>query len=318
MVFKADHYSLLALGTLVTALFFAIAHGAYLRLNRRANKPKPEGIVPLTLKDDTQLFKPVQGLLIDKIWIDEAVLDSGSPRDVVQAVVDFVNGAMEIALVVPGEFPRQALFVYHMDYYIAQVNNGGHAQFAFNSGMNPQTLSNIENGLKAIEAKDLLCIFKDFCSAIAGEARLDIDALYKLSTLKDLNNRFFALRPDDDISTKSIAWLRRLKLLKPLPAFALKSKLATLKAKNRLFQARQSKLVERPNPLFLAAKRLCLSAGLAFEGITAGKPTETPGVSIWGVRTPRGIHFLRLDSETARLFDHEGKTQLAMIRLPVA
>jgi Domain of unknown function (DUF4375) len=46
----------------------------------------------------------------------------------------------------------QASQVYYVDYYLSQVNNGGHLQYFLNSNFNPAMNSIVLNGLRDIQA----------------------------------------------------------------------------------------------------------------------------------------------------------------------
>ena len=58
------------------------------------------------------------------------------------------------------ELPQDALRAFHVDYYIGQVNNGGHGQFAHNSGWDEYVLRDIGDGLAAIGPAAAAEIFK--------------------------------------------------------------------------------------------------------------------------------------------------------------
>jgi hypothetical protein len=80
------------------------------------------------------------------------------------AVVEFVNHALRKAMFRRDEIPPAALQAFNVDYYIAQVNNGGHSQFVHNSHWHDYVIHDLRGGLKAsgcIEAQEL---FEDLCA----------------------------------------------------------------------------------------------------------------------------------------------------------
>ncbi|WP_461331769.1 DMP19 family protein [Bradyrhizobium diazoefficiens] len=51
-----------------------------------------------------------------------------------EAVVYYVNEIQRVGVYKGRELPAVAMQAYHADYYLAQVNNGGHSQFIGNTG----------------------------------------------------------------------------------------------------------------------------------------------------------------------------------------
>ncbi|MGV7215459.1 DMP19 family protein [Bradyrhizobium sp. UFLA05-112] len=67
------------------------------------------------------------------------------------AIVDFVNAIQRVGIYARHEMPAVAMQAYHADYYLAQVNNGGHSQFIGNTGAN-QLPTTSEDALAALKA----------------------------------------------------------------------------------------------------------------------------------------------------------------------
>ena len=95
----------------------------------------------------------------DKIIVSDNAFKSSDPYDLVYSNITVVNllrsEGVEEKLIHP-----DSLTSYYLDYYLAQNNNGGFAQFVFNSKWNEQVNSRIENGLKQIGAEKHLTFFK--------------------------------------------------------------------------------------------------------------------------------------------------------------
>ena len=51
-----------------------------------------------------------------------------------EAIVSYVNDMQQVGVYAARELPAKAMQAYHADYYLAEVNNGGHSQFIHNSG----------------------------------------------------------------------------------------------------------------------------------------------------------------------------------------
>src|SRR3954452_22579319 len=81
----------------------------------------------------------------------EAAQDPEKADYLTGAVVDYVNQIQRVGVFTRGELPAAAMQAYHADYYLAQVNNGGHSQFIGNTGiaMLPTTSGDALAGLEA-------------------------------------------------------------------------------------------------------------------------------------------------------------------------
>jgi len=74
-------------------------------------------------------------------------------------LIDYVNTLTHRGRYNRAEIPPRAMQAFHMDYYLAQVNNGGHAQFVHNCGANMGvTLADIRAGMDAADAGDHLLL----------------------------------------------------------------------------------------------------------------------------------------------------------------
>lgn len=79
----------------------------------------------------------------------------GNASELVAIVVDFVNHLFSAGLYRADEVPHRLIQLYHADFYIAQVLNGGHSQFVHNCGTRRQAiLANAMAGLSAMGAPD--------------------------------------------------------------------------------------------------------------------------------------------------------------------
>jgi hypothetical protein len=246
---------------------------------------------------DRWLLEP-QGVIAREILIPNAYMaDDG---DLVATVVDFVNWAIGPAHLVFGEVVAEAFWSYHADYYLAQVNNGGHGQFAHNSGMSEQTFDNCRRGLVAMGANDYVAIFDEFMALVKGDPRRakaiqdgsgfgQIDRAIKL-----LDKRFLAL---GNMTRLNAAWLRTLSVLRSLPNDRLTAERGAVIGQNFLLAARQDYLrraKERGNaadPIQVAARATCAQEHITFESVNAGLPVGD-GQIAWALSTSAGSRML--------------------------
>lgn len=91
-----------------------------------------------------------------------------TPYDLVQAVVNFVNAMTGDGLYNRFEISQQAMQAYHGDFYLAQVNNGGHSQFIHNCFANLSFVVNdVRGALTGMNAVATVPIFERMAAWVA-------------------------------------------------------------------------------------------------------------------------------------------------------
>jgi hypothetical protein len=240
-----------------------------------------------------------QGKICNYILVDEQVL--GDDSALVQAVVDFVNAILDDAKLVPDEYPVEAMWSYYADYYLAQVNNGGHGQFAHNSEMKPRSLRDCRLGLHAMNAQEYLTIYDAFLTIMAAKderAQAICDASGfgdNDAEISELNSRFYAL--NGTMTQLNAAWLRGLPCLKALPASDIAAELEKLADCNPMRQARLAaaaearRKFEQEDPTYSAAHACAAQEGVTFLHLTSGIPIGDSNIR-WGVNSSAGFRLL--------------------------
>lgn len=242
-----------------------------------------------------------QGLISPQIIVDAAALDDD--EGLVYAVVDYVNRVQQEARLMPGEYPEEASWAYCADYYLAQVNNGGHGQYAFNSGMMSRGLRDCRRGLEAMGATENLEIFDAFLKIMS----VDDDRAHSIAEgsgfgdidpeISELDDRFFAL--GYKILELNAKWLRTLPMLAPLPATDKAAAFAALRERNPQAEARDhaakqaQEKFEAEDETYSAAHACCAQEGITFERLTAGTHVGDIGIE-WGAITSAGLRYLRV------------------------
>ncbi|MET4688694.1 DMP19 family protein [Sinorhizobium fredii] len=149
-------------------------------------------------------FQVSNGLVVDSNHI---------AIDLVATVVDFVNYLFAHGLYRSEELPLHLMQLYHADFYVTQVNNGGHSQFIHNCGARAQTIFiNAQAGLSAMGAihqADLIrelavwaAANPDKASAQTGFAGGRDPMLDRLDTL------FAEVQANDPATRRAAAWIR--------------------------------------------------------------------------------------------------------------
>ncbi|MGL5011119.1 MAG: DMP19 family protein [Paracoccaceae bacterium] len=134
------------------------------------------------------------------------------PEDLVYEVVCFVNAMFERGLFLPDELPPEAVQVYMADYYLAQVNNGGHSQYIGNSRQRLEMNSkHTVAGLQAMGATAQLGIHKamlDWVDANPVEALEQTGFTGGIAPyLKDLDRSFYETEGTSPMAALSAVWI---------------------------------------------------------------------------------------------------------------
>src|SRR3954451_1135478 len=94
----------------------------------------------------------------DVVVVSDTSFRSDDPSEIVESNIAFLNALFEEYLTAE-EISRDALRSYYVDYYLAQVNNGGFSQFIYNSRWNARTVELVREGLSVIGAGKHLRVF---------------------------------------------------------------------------------------------------------------------------------------------------------------
>ncbi len=85
-------------------------------------------------------------MLLDHVILARKSLKSKTPYEVIQCNIDVVNYLLEEGAEMT-ELSPEALASYHVDFYQAQVSNGGIDQFVANSDWVPEVVNRVIVGL---------------------------------------------------------------------------------------------------------------------------------------------------------------------------
>ena len=87
----------------------------------------------------------------DAVIVSRQSFDSTDPSDIIDSNISFLNALFEEHLT-GDEMSQDALRSYYVDYYLAEVQNGGFSQFVYNSAWNREVVGYVIEGLNAIGA----------------------------------------------------------------------------------------------------------------------------------------------------------------------
>ena len=262
------------------------------------------------------------------VFVSDRSFGSSEPYDVIESNISFVNALFAEHLRVQ-EVSPDALRSYYVDYYLAQVNNGGFSQFIWNSKWRPKMVSLIREGLVAMKAAKHLELFDELVATVERmgpdelKAYLESDYFGKKNVQRDAlnkdNDRFFKLSETEDLIALNAAWLRSLPNLKVKTVPEMKAEIERRAA--ALPDREERKRAARANePRYLKLVRaLSDKAGHKFSHVTAGDPGHKHNgktVLAWHFITDRG-HYYMIDAEgRAMMFDAKTKNKVAEIEEP--
>ncbi len=142
--------------------------------------------------------------IIEHIRVDDIVIDSGDLFAIMDPVwysVDIYDGESEYKGSL-ARFSRQQQLILGILWYQAEVNNGGHDQFYFNSTgiVWREALA----GLEALRLPEFVAILKESASYLGGEPDADRTTRQKQlekykPDFEQLDTRFYRLDRDGDL-----------------------------------------------------------------------------------------------------------------------
>lgn len=237
------------------------------------------------------------------VIVSDASFRSDDPSKIVESNISFLNALFEEYLTAE-EVSADALRSYYVDYYLAEVNNGGFSQFVYNSRWSPQLVAFVREGMRAMKAKRHLEVFEEGARLVEqfGQDRLEAYLASEYfgenpdrDDLNDPNDHFWEVEKEEDLLALNAAWLRKHPNLVVLTVEAMQKEV------RRRWQAlpdRDRRVAEaRANePRYLKLIRaLCQRAGHELEQVTAGDPTRVhEGVPTlaWHFITDKGHHHM--------------------------
>jgi hypothetical protein len=262
------------------------------------------------------------------VFVSDASFASDETYDIVSSNVTFVN-ALKAEHFREDEIARDALRSYYVDYYLAQVQNGGFSQFVWNSKWSPMEIDLIREGLCAIRAVHHLKLFDESAAFVdrMGPDRLraylqrdywgtnpDRDALDAAH-----DDRFAELSKTEDLIALNAAWLRSLPGLQVKTSDEIRVEIERRAAALPDRQVRKRASLEKEPRYMKLIRALSLKAGHTFSRITAGDPGhqhDGKRVIAWHFITDKGHHYMVDADGRAMMFEGATKKPVAVIAAP--
>lgn len=222
-------------------------------------------------------FLQPQGLLAPEILVTRNEYEATDPDVLPEALIQFCNWCIEQAWLVRHEVQPDAWPIYHTSFYVEQVRNGGHGQFAANSGMKPAVLDDVETGLERLGLDYLRGTFLRFRRGLEHDAALKAVVMGGggfgdiPDFVRELDDAFFASPEHQRFSAQASLWMRNAPSVVALAPRELRARQATILASNRMSVRRRAAVSQRP-PL----RRLAAAAARFWDRARGGRAEEAP------------------------------------------
>jgi hypothetical protein len=261
------------------------------------------------------------------VIVSDQSFASADHCDIVYSNIELVNALFGEHLKAD-EMAPDALRSYYVDYYLAQVENGGFSQFVYNSHWSPLMNGYIREGLAAMKAAGHLALFNESAVLVEGmgpdRLRTFLESeLFGTNPTRDAldvnNDRFYALSETEDLVALNAAWLRSLPGLQVKTADEIKAEVARRGAALPDREERvRAALANEPRYLKLI-RALITKAGHELSRVTAGDPTHEHNgqrVVAWHFLTDKGHHYMVDADGKAVMFNGTTKEVVTEVEAP--
>jgi uncharacterized protein DUF4375 len=258
------------------------------------------------------------------VVVSKQSFESDDPYDIVYSNIIFINALLEKHFTAD-ELSQDALRSYYVDYYLAEVNNGGFSQFVYNTGWKESTVRYVLEGLEAMGASQHLELFKKSAAIIDRIGPDDLDKYFdseyfgensERDLLNQFDDKFYDLKKRENLIQLNSAWLRSRPNLVVSTNDDMK---AEVERRAQAVPDREARIAEglANEPRFMKLIRaLCAEAGHKFSHATIGDPTHNHnGRSIlaWHFITDKGHHYMVDVEGKAIMFNGDSHEKLVEI-----
>jgi Domain of unknown function (DUF4375) len=239
----------------------------------------------------------------DAIVVSTASFGADDPHRIVVSNAAFVD-ALFAEFLTAEEISEDALRSYFVQYYLAQMQNGGFAQFVYNCEWDPNVVAKIRDGLRTMGARMHQAVFLEGVSTVGELGHDGLDEYLAREYWGDnpvrdrldaVTEQFVKACEVEDLAARNAEWLRSHPKLHVLTRDEMEEEvrrrtIAIPDMPDRLEAARELE----PRPVKII-RVLCAIAGHELEHITSGDPTYvyegTPTLA-WRFLTDQGNHLM--------------------------
>lgn len=196
--------------------------------------------------------EPSQGLLAPEIMITREDLRSRVPDSLPGAVIGFCLWCIREAWLIREEVQPDAWLIFHSSNYIGEVINGGHGQFAGNTGMKPEVLEDVEAGLERLGLSELHAIFRQFRSVLEADPALKREVMQGggfgdvPEVIRDLDDAFDKSEDPKRYNSRAASWVKEAPTVVVLTPREIRARQAAILASNKLLDQRRARVFQAP------------------------------------------------------------------------
>jgi hypothetical protein len=252
---------------------------------------------------------------------------SADPGEIIHSNIVFVNALLKEQLRYE-EIAPDSLRSYYVDYYLAQMENGGFSQFVYNSRWSLKLVRLVREGLAAIRAEQHLKLFDECCALLErlGENRLEAflkGELFGPNAERDFlnahNDRFYALTEIEDLIALNGVWLRKLPGLQVMNTNQMLAEVERRAAALPDREERNRAALENAPRYMKLIRALVAQAGQKLVRVNAGNLNhEYNGkrTVAWHFSTDKGHHYMVDSDGRALMFDGTTNSLVAQVDAP--
>ena len=256
----------------------------------------------------------------EPVVLPAETLANGGPRSAIDGNIEVVN-ALRAEYFEFQELPHDALLSYYVDYYMAQVLNGGFSQFVYNSRWRASVVALVEEGLARIGAERHAASFR------RGAALAESPA-FPLASFLDGNTgaKTRSVIAWDEVNVEGAeslealneSWLRARPNLVVLAADELAAYITRKASALPDREARRTRARAAEPRYMKIIRALCAAAGHALDRINAGDPAhlhEGQKLFAWHFLTDQGHHYMVETGGRAFMFNGTSKKKVAELEM---
>ena len=257
----------------------------------------------------------------DAIVVSTASFAAADPHRIVVSNVAFVD-ALFAEYLTAQEIGQDALRSYFVQYYLAQMENGGFAQFVYNSNWDPNVVAKVRDGLRTMGARMHQAVFLEGVTTVRQIGRDGLDAFLTRDYWGDnpvrdrldaVSDQFARACEVEDLAARNADWLRTHPKLHVLTRDEMDAEVRNRAAAIQDMAQRVATAREmEPRPVKLI-RVLCALAGHELERIVAGDPTymyEGAVTLAWRFSTDEGPHVMVEVNGRAIMLSDDGREQI--------
>lgn len=276
-----------------------------------------------TRQVDRELAMPTSSVDQSVVVSNDSV-ESDDPYDIVYSNITFLNALLEEHFR-HDELSQDALRSYYVDYYLAQVNNGGFSQFVYNSGWDEDTIRFVREGLREMGASKHFELFNESASIID---RIGPDGMERFfesdyfgenkerDILNKFDDKFYKLSDDEDLIELNANWLRGLSNLVVITTDEMRAEVERRSAALADQQDRAAEALANEPRFMKLIRALCVEAQHELSRVTAGDPTHKyngQAILAWHFITDKGHHYMVEADGNAMMFNGDSNEMVVEI-----